>query len=171
VQERNDIYAVQLEIQLSKLFSLPDSTSTVSDAVAGALPFHFYGELVKTEEGRQILGASGHFKSFAAFVREFGLEDQNLEIIQRLKAILWAVVRPFCCCGPLAYSDRATLEQAKAVCPSWILKASSRTLSRLLKTRCVSQSEGEPEGPAYSILTHCQDLLLRTWAYRLDTTW
>lgn len=63
----------------------------MSDAVAGALPFHFYGELVKTEEGRMILDGSGHFKSFAAFIREFGLEDQNLEIIQRLKAILWAV--------------------------------------------------------------------------------
>lgn len=92
-KERNDTYAVQLEVQLSKLFSVADSNTTISDAVAGTLPFHFYGELVKSEEGRQILEESGHFQSFAAYVREFGLEDEDLAIIQKLKAILWTIVR------------------------------------------------------------------------------
>lgn len=58
----------------------------------GTPPAHFYGELVRTEEGCQILEDSGHFPEFADFIREHGLEDFDSEIIAKLKSVLWAVV-------------------------------------------------------------------------------
>ena len=54
---------------------------------------HFYGELVKTAEGRMILDAKGHFQEFADFIRAHGMEDEDLELIAKLKSVLWAVVR------------------------------------------------------------------------------
>jgi rapamycin-insensitive companion of mTOR len=57
------------------------------------VPYHFYGELVKTEEGRAILESKGHFREFARFIREHGLEHENPQIIRKLKSMLWAVVR------------------------------------------------------------------------------
>lgn len=54
---------------------------------------HFYGELVKTDEGCQILEASGHFAEFSTFIRQHGLEDSDSDVIARLKSVLWAIVR------------------------------------------------------------------------------
>lgn len=62
----------------------------------GTLPPHFYGELVKTREGCQLLAASGHFAEFANYIRNFGLEEEEGEIIAGLKSALWAVVRSLC---------------------------------------------------------------------------
>jgi hypothetical protein len=64
-----------------------------SSSFDGTPPPHFYGELVKTEEGCQILEASGHFLEFAAFIRQHGLEEEDNRIIRELKSVLWAVVR------------------------------------------------------------------------------
>ena len=56
------------------------------------MPLHFYGELVKTPEGRMILEAKGHFREFVDFIRTHGMEDEDIEVIDKLKSILWAVV-------------------------------------------------------------------------------
>jgi rapamycin-insensitive companion of mTOR len=58
----------------------------------GVVPLHFYGELVKTTEGRMILDAKGHFIEFVDMIRTHGLEDSDSEILAKLKSVLWAVV-------------------------------------------------------------------------------
>lgn len=55
-------------------------------------PLHFYGELVKTAEGRMILEAKGHFGQFVDVIRTHGMESSDLEVIAKLKSVLWAVV-------------------------------------------------------------------------------
>lgn len=63
-----------------------------SDSYDSTPPPHFYGELVKTAEGCDILTLSGHFADFATFIRQHGLEDSDSIIIGKLKSVLWAVV-------------------------------------------------------------------------------
>jgi hypothetical protein len=67
--------------------------SAPRSAFTGAVPPHFYGQLIKTPEGRALLHEKGHFADFAAFIRENGLEDDNPARIAQLKSVLWAVVR------------------------------------------------------------------------------
>jgi len=76
----------------STLAMVPSDVKLCSRSLSALVPLHFYGELVKTDEGRVILSCKGHLEQFADFIREFGLEDQNLEIISHLKSVLWAVV-------------------------------------------------------------------------------
>lgn len=64
----------------------------ISSTFDGTVPLHFYGELVKTAEGRAILEDKGHFYAFAEFIRTHGLESKNLETMMKLKSVLWAVV-------------------------------------------------------------------------------
>ena len=57
------------------------------------VPPHFYGVMAKTELGCQVLHDKGHFIEFADFIRLHGLEHEDPEIIDKLKSVLWAVVR------------------------------------------------------------------------------
>ncbi|KAI9498276.1 Rapamycin-insensitive companion of mTOR, middle domain-containing protein [Zychaea mexicana] len=57
----------------------------------GLSPPHFYGELTKTEDGCGLLREKGHFQYFANYIRNYSLENQNPEVFQQLKAVLWAV--------------------------------------------------------------------------------
>lgn len=50
--------------------------------------------MAKTELGCQVLHQKGHFGEFAQFIKKHGLEQQDPDIILKLKSILWAVVRP-----------------------------------------------------------------------------
>ena len=71
-----------------------DSSSDDEDDVLsfeGTVPAHFYGEMAKTELGCQVLADKGHFIEFAEFIRQHGLEHEDLEIIDKLKSVLWAV--------------------------------------------------------------------------------
>ena len=52
---------------------------------------HFYGELTKTAEGCRILEEKGHFDEFAHFIATCKDEDEDLEVIVKLKSCLWAV--------------------------------------------------------------------------------
>lgn len=47
----------------------------------------------KTELGCQVLSEKGHFSEFSHFIKQHGLESEDLELILKLKSILWAVVR------------------------------------------------------------------------------
>ena len=71
------------------IYSIIPLLLRVFDSVA---PTHFYGELAKTDLGCQVLQEKGHFLDFAHFVRQHALESDDLEIIFRLKSVLWAVV-------------------------------------------------------------------------------
>lgn len=74
-------------------YDLELTPSSISNEFDGTVPPHFYGELVKTDEGRAILAQKGHFMEFAEFIRMHGLDDgEDLEIIAHLKSVLWAVV-------------------------------------------------------------------------------
>ena len=49
--------------------------------------------MAKTDLGCQILQEKGHFSEFSQFIRRHGLEGEDVELITKLKSILWAVVR------------------------------------------------------------------------------
>ena len=66
-------------------------TLTVSD-FDDTVPPHFYGEMAKTELGCQVLQEKGHFAEFAQFIRQHSQEYEDVDIIMKLKSILWAVV-------------------------------------------------------------------------------
>ncbi|EKM79491.1 hypothetical protein AGABI1DRAFT_120880 [Agaricus bisporus var. burnettii JB137-S8] len=90
--ERNLLYVVDIEIFLTKLFN----TALIEDkedllVSVGGMPRHFYGEMVKTDIGCQILQEKGHFKEFSQVIRQHNLEAEDMELIMRLKSILWAV--------------------------------------------------------------------------------
>ena len=94
-ENRNFEYVVTLELQMARelaIGSLPHTGEGVTkSSFDGRAPPHFYGELVKTEEGCDILDHSEHFAVFVDYIREHGLEDVDSEIIGRLKSCLWAV--------------------------------------------------------------------------------
>lgn len=48
--------------------------------------------MAKTELGCQVLIEKGHLAEFAHFIRQHGLESEDLDLILKLKSILWAVV-------------------------------------------------------------------------------
>jgi hypothetical protein len=66
-----------------------DDTPEPSDY--GLVPPHFYRELTRTKEGCKLLKQKGHFDEFAATIRDFASEDDDAEIILKVKGCLWAV--------------------------------------------------------------------------------
>ncbi|KAH7098966.1 Rapamycin-insensitive companion of mTOR, N-term-domain-containing protein [Auriculariales sp. MPI-PUGE-AT-0066] len=90
--ERNKQYAVQVEIYLARAFNLAESDEDDEQLTfEGTVPAHFYGEMAKTELGCQVLLEKGHFNEFADFIRLHGQESEDVEIIEKLKSVLWAV--------------------------------------------------------------------------------
>ncbi|OAV98339.1 hypothetical protein PTTG_25752 [Puccinia triticina 1-1 BBBD Race 1] len=94
-QERNRDYVIQLEVYLSKLLNADGTRDEEDDeliaSVDGSPPPHFYGELVKTAEGRELLTAKGHFDEFVKTIRQHGREECDLEVINQVKTALWAI--------------------------------------------------------------------------------
>ena len=64
-----------------------------SSAFDGIVPPHFYGVMAKTELGCQVLHQKGHFSEFAQFAKKHGLEQEDPDIILKLKSVIWAMVR------------------------------------------------------------------------------
>ncbi|KXN88287.1 Protein ste16 [Leucoagaricus sp. SymC.cos] len=91
--ERNLVYVVDIEIFLAKLFNTALVSEDEEDLLVsvGAMPRHFYGEMAKTDFGCQILQEKGHFKEFSQVIRQHSLESEDMELIMKLKSILWAV--------------------------------------------------------------------------------
>ena len=85
--DRNRQYVVELEVALSRSVGADGG----DDSFDGSMPPHFYGELVKTQEGRFILEDKGHFAEFVDFIRAHGLEDRDQATIDQLKSVLWAI--------------------------------------------------------------------------------
>ncbi|CAG8483702.1 13104_t:CDS:10, partial [Acaulospora colombiana] len=96
-QSRNQYYVTQLEVSLANALKLDGDEGRGEDddkdvkIFDGMSPAHFYGELTKTEEGCQLLREKEHFREFANFIRDHGMERRDMAIISKLKSILWAV--------------------------------------------------------------------------------
>ena len=56
------------------------------------MPHHFYGEMAKTDFGCQILQEKGHFREFSQVIRQHSLESEDMELVMKLKSVLWAIV-------------------------------------------------------------------------------
>ncbi|KAG5651656.1 hypothetical protein H0H81_007936 [Sphagnurus paluster] len=89
--ERNIYYVVQVEVFLAKAFNNIANDDDDILAFDGTVPPHFYGEMAKTELGCQILQEKGHFAEFSQFIRKHSEECEDMELIMKLKSILWAV--------------------------------------------------------------------------------
>ncbi|CBX99976.1 hypothetical protein IAQ61_002810 [Plenodomus lingam] len=96
---RNDTYVALIEASMARaLADIPekpsahlnyDDTPEVTDY--GLVPPHFYRELTRTKEGCKLLKQKGHFDEFAANIRDFAMENDDPEIIVKVKGCLWAV--------------------------------------------------------------------------------
>ncbi|KZO96980.1 hypothetical protein CALVIDRAFT_480721 [Calocera viscosa TUFC12733] len=90
-QERNLQYVIQVEAFLAKALGQDGTEEFMDPDFDGIAPPHFYGEMAKTELGCQIIHEKGHFAEFAQVIRQHGLEDEDRELIAKLKSVLWAV--------------------------------------------------------------------------------
>ncbi|GAA5842816.1 hypothetical protein JCM11251_001496 [Rhodosporidiobolus azoricus] len=89
--ERNVLYVVELELALASVLGTDGSLQESQSTFDGTPPSHFYGELVKTTEGCDILRDSGHFDSFVDVIEQHGDSDLDEAYILTLKSVLWAV--------------------------------------------------------------------------------
>jgi hypothetical protein len=96
---RNDTYVALIEASMARaLADIPEKPSaqlSYDDSPEtpeyGLVPPHFYRELTRTKEGCRLLKLKGHFDEFAATIRDFAMEDDDSEIILKVKGCLWAV--------------------------------------------------------------------------------
>ncbi|KIO29376.1 hypothetical protein M407DRAFT_70503 [Tulasnella calospora MUT 4182] len=51
----------------------------------------YLAQIAKTELGCQVLSDKGHFAEFAHVMRQHGMESDDLDLIVKLKSVLWAV--------------------------------------------------------------------------------
>lgn len=94
---RNDSYVALVEAALSRAYvEQPRRGSLVPEDLVdmqdiGVVPPHFYRELARTAEGCKLLQQSGHFNEFAWTIRDFRLEEEDTEVLLKVKGSLWAV--------------------------------------------------------------------------------
>ncbi|KAF2144905.1 uncharacterized protein K452DRAFT_349286 [Aplosporella prunicola CBS 121167] len=96
---RNDSYVAFVEASLARaLADIPEKPPShlAFDEIPehhdyGLVPPHFYRELARTKEGCRLLEQKGHFEEFAMTIRDHGMEDEDLEVILKVKGCLWAV--------------------------------------------------------------------------------
>ncbi|PGG99617.1 hypothetical protein AJ79_08477 [Helicocarpus griseus UAMH5409] len=94
---RNDAYVGLVEASLSRAYvDQPRRNSFAFDDIVdmqdiGLVPPHFYRELARTTEGCKLLEQSGHFNEFAYSIRDFNLDEEDPEVLLKVKGCLWAV--------------------------------------------------------------------------------
>jgi rapamycin-insensitive companion of mTOR len=96
---RNDTYVALIEASMARaLADIPEKPAaqlsyddTPENPEYGLVPPHFYRELTRTKEGCKLLKQKGHFDEFVASIRDFAMEDDDSEIILKVKGCLWAV--------------------------------------------------------------------------------
>ncbi|EIT78174.1 Rapamycin-insensitive companion of mTOR, N-term-domain-containing protein [Aspergillus flavus] len=94
---RNDAYVGLVEAALSRAYVdqprrgsfVPEDLVDLQDI--GLVPPHFYRELARTAEGCKLLEQSGHFSEFAWTIRDFSLNEEDTEVLLKVKGCLWAV--------------------------------------------------------------------------------
>ncbi|RPB20737.1 hypothetical protein L211DRAFT_791659 [Terfezia boudieri ATCC MYA-4762] len=90
---RNDSYVLTVEASLARAFAddEPLRKKEIDKDAMSFVPPHFYRELARTEEGCLLLKEKGHFEEFAWYIREHGLESEDIEIVTKVKGCLWAI--------------------------------------------------------------------------------
>ncbi|KAL9066493.1 MAG: hypothetical protein Q9157_007127 [Trypethelium eluteriae] len=94
---RNDSYVAVVEASLARaLADIPERPQQMQDEAPepmeyGTVPPHFYRELTRTAEGCKLLERKGHFDEFVVTIADLGMEDEDPEIILKVKGCLWAV--------------------------------------------------------------------------------
>lgn len=88
---RNYLYTVELEVLLARSLHVNRRQDDTQLQWDGSIPPHFYGELAKTSEGCQVLARKGHFAEFVHFIRTHSGEEEDVEVINKVKSTLWAV--------------------------------------------------------------------------------
>ncbi|KGY15468.1 hypothetical protein PABG_11453 [Paracoccidioides brasiliensis Pb03] len=94
---QNDAYVGLVEASLSRAYvDQPRRNSFAFDDIVdmqdiGLVPPHFYRELARTTEGCKLLEQSGHFDEFAYTIRNFDLDEEDPEVLLKVKGCLWAV--------------------------------------------------------------------------------
>ena len=106
---RNYLYTVQLEVLLERGFHYNRNQDDQQLKWDGCVPPHFYGELAKTPEGCAVLEQKGHFAEFAHFIRVHGGEEEDVEVINKVKSTLWAVGNIGATEGGLPFLEREGL--------------------------------------------------------------
>ncbi|OAP60237.1 hypothetical protein AYL99_05239 [Fonsecaea erecta] len=95
---RNDAYVALVEASIlraymdgsaSKVHFNEDATVDLHEV--GIAPPHFYRELARTHEGCKLLKQSGHFYEFSSTIRDFNLDEEDPEILTKVKGCMWAV--------------------------------------------------------------------------------
>ncbi|GAA5961649.1 hypothetical protein JCM3765_000463 [Sporobolomyces pararoseus] len=90
-ESRNYRYVVEIELSLASALQI-DGGVLPPTTFDGTPPPHFYGELVKTSEGCEILDDSEHFLRFCDIVRDHADgRELEAEYIAELKSVLWAI--------------------------------------------------------------------------------
>ncbi|GAA6063262.1 hypothetical protein JCM10212_004996 [Sporobolomyces blumeae] len=89
-EERNYRYMVDLELSLAGALQTDIGVLPLTN-FDGTPPPHFYGQLVKTIEGCEILEDSGHFIRFCDLIRQHADLCLEPDYIVQLKSVLWAV--------------------------------------------------------------------------------
>ncbi|EXJ58216.1 hypothetical protein A1O7_05641 [Cladophialophora yegresii CBS 114405] len=95
---RNDAYVALVEASILRAY-MDGNTQKVQfndEAVVelheiGIAPPHFYRELARTEEGCRLLKQSGHFYEFSSTIRDFRLDEEDPEVLTKVKGCMWAV--------------------------------------------------------------------------------
>lgn len=96
---RNDSYVMFVEASLARAYteqttqrrSFNHSNEAFDLEASGTVPPHFYRELARTNEGCRLLTTSGHFNEFASIVRDFELDEEDPEVLIKVKGCLWAI--------------------------------------------------------------------------------
>ena len=90
---RNESYVLLVEASLARAYAddEPFRKKDIDRESFSLVPPHFYRELARTEEGCLLLREKGHFEEFAQYIKEHGMENQNLEIVTKVKGCLWAI--------------------------------------------------------------------------------
>jgi hypothetical protein len=103
----NEEYVVQVELMLEEVLNTEKRTektqhwsdsrlsidsyiTAIKEQISdGRTPVHFFGELVKTSLGCDLLKNSERFNDFTTVIRKFGFHNSH---VLEVKAALWAVV-------------------------------------------------------------------------------
>lgn len=97
---RNDSYVALVEASMARAFAelteKPQHSQFPHEEALertdyGIVPPHFYRELTRTKEGCRLLAQKGHFDDFVDTIRESAMEDDDAEVILKVKGCLWAV--------------------------------------------------------------------------------
>lgn len=94
---RNDAYVGLVEATLARAYYdqrrriTPQQEDVIAEVLPAFLPPHFYRELARTADGCELLENAGHFDEFVLQIRNFRHDEDDPEVLLKVKGCLWAV--------------------------------------------------------------------------------